>query len=285
MNLQLEIGKAFNTHAVGYEQSAKVQYEIGERLFSRLQYLKMDPKYILDLGCGPGTFSQKIKKLYPNAQVVGFDLAYNMLIQARNKTSEGYLVNGDMMALPFSSNLFDLVFANQVVHWAPSLPLLLAELNRVMNNQGCLMFSTLGPDTFEEIKQAWSSIDTHAHANEFMDMHDIGDILLSQRFLDPVMDAERLTAHFTSCKHLIRTIKAQGVRNIHPQRKRGLTGKDAWRNFEHSIAQFCTSEGKFPLTYEVLYGHAWKAEPSQIEYGNNEVAIPISMIRKAYLAR
>ena len=62
MNVKTEICKTFNTHAPQYEQVAKIQHEIGERLFERLHYLKIQPRYILDLGCGPGVFSQRLKK-------------------------------------------------------------------------------------------------------------------------------------------------------------------------------------------------------------------------------
>lgn len=287
MNLKTEICKAFNDHAIEYEQAAKIQHEIGERLFERLDYLKINPRYILDLGCGPGYFSRRLKKYYPHAQVVGFDLAHLMLKQARAKQGwwqKWQLVNGDMTAMPFPSGLFDLVFANQVIHWSPSLPGVISELNRVMNTQGCLMFSTLGPDTFYELRQAWATIDKHAHVNEFIDMHDLGDCLLAEHFLDPVVDMERLTAHYPTLRHLLQALKSQGVRNIHVARNPGLTGKHLWRDFEQSFSVFCTAQGKFPLTYEVVYGHAWKGEQRRVDKGT-ETMIPVEQLRKTYQTR
>src|SRR3546814_95413 len=158
MNLKKEICNTFNKHASEYELAAKVQHEIGERLFERLHYLKINPRYVLDLGCGTGVFTALLKKHYPKAEIIGLDLAQAMLMQAKKK--QGWrrkwpLVNGDMTALPFADAVFDLVFANQVIHWSDPLSSVIGELNRVMNTQGCLMFSTLGPDTFKELKQAW----------------------------------------------------------------------------------------------------------------------------------
>lgn len=282
MNVKTEICKAFNAHAGHYEQSAKIQHEIGIRLFERLEYLKIKPRYILDLGCGPGYFSKQLKKYYPNASVVGFDLAHAMLKQAKAKQGlwqKWPLVLGDMTSMPFASDLFDLVFANQVIHWSPSLPSLMGELNRVMHAQGCLMFSTLGPDTFYELRHAWASIDNYAHVNEFMDMHDIGDCLLAEHFLDPVVDMEMLKAHYSSFTQLVQTLKDQGVRNVNALRNPGLTGKQSWENFKHSLTKFCTPEGKFPLTYEVIYGHAWKGEQRRTKHGV-ETTISIEQLRK-----
>lgn len=284
MNVNSEICKAFNDRAAQYEKAAVVQYEIGERLFERLQYLTIKPRYILDLGCGPGVFSARLKKYYPHAEVIGFDLAYNMLMQAKSK--QGWLkkwplVAGDMSAMPFASGLFDLVFANQVVHWSPSLASLMREINRVMNKDGCLMFSTLGPDTFCELKQAPQELDKHAHVNEFMDMHDIGDCLLAEHFLDPVVDMEVLTAHYSGLPQLLHALKAQGVRNMNPLRNSGLTGRQSWRRFEQTVTQYLTAQGQYPLTYEVIYGHAWKGEPRHTTEGT-ETLISVEQLRKTY---
>jgi malonyl-CoA O-methyltransferase len=45
-----------------------------------------------------------------------------------------------------------------------------------------LLFSTFGPDTLRELRQAWASADDRVHVNLFMDMHDIGDLLLASGF-------------------------------------------------------------------------------------------------------
>lgn len=280
MNPETEICKAFNRQAPDYEQAASVQKEIGQRLFERLDYLKIDPRYILDLGCGTGMFSRALQKKYPKAQVVGLDLAYAMLCEAKKKQRlwrKWPLVNGNMTRLPFADAVFDLVFANQVLHWASPLNGVLCELNRVMNSNGCLMFSTLGPDTFLELRKAWAQADTWSHSNVFADMHDVGDCLLAERFLDPVMDMERLSVHYADLPSLLRSLKAQGVRHINPDRNPGLTGKKAWQAFEAGYQSLRTSEGKYPLGYELLYGHAWKGEQRRVD-GGVETFIPISRI-------
>lgn len=283
MKLNTEICNAFNKHATDYEQSAKVQTEIGNRLFERLFYLKITPRYVLDLGCGTGIFTPLLKKHYPKAEIIALDLSYAMLLQSKKK--QGFLrrwplINGDMAHLPFADGVFDLIFANQAIHWTQPLGALFEELNRIMNRNGCLMFSTLGPDTFKELKQAWSGVDNYAHSNDFVDMHDIGDCLLAEHFLDPVVDMELLTVHYSSTKQLVQGLKAQGVRNINQERNKGLTGKQSWQAFARNYESLCTSEGKFPLTYEVVYGHAWKGE--QRRKGNTtETFIPIEKIRRS----
>ncbi|MFI4919213.1 MAG: malonyl-ACP O-methyltransferase BioC [Legionellales bacterium] len=285
MTVKNEISKAFNKQAAEYDAAAKVQQEIGARLFERLQYLKIAPKRILDLGCGPGSFSRQLALMYPKAQIVGLDFAHAMLVQAKQKQSwrcKWSLINADMNNMPFSNGMFDLVFANQVIHWSNPLGSVFRELNRVMNVNGCLMFTTLGPDTFKELKAAWASVDEHAHVNDFVDMHDVGDFLMAEQFLEPVIDMEVLSVHYETLPKLLRALKNQGVKNINPQRKQGLTGTSSWNKFVHNYETMRTEKGKYPLTYEVVYGHAWKGEQRKTDKGI-ETMIPVSKLVKVKL--
>ena len=270
MNLNTEIRNSFNRHAKSYEDVAKIQQEIGERLFERLQYLNIQPRYILDVGCGPGYFSQKLKTLYPKAKIVGLDLAYLMVKQAQSKQgwrSRWGLVNADMTSLPFENGTFDLVFSNQVIHWSNPLHIVFGELNRVMAKDACLMFSTLGPDTFKELKLAFDSVDQFSHVNDFMDLHVIGDCLVKEYFLDPVMDMEYIIAKYATVPELVRSIKNQGVKNISSSRHRGLTSKGVWRQFINRMEEQSNLSDGIQLTYEVIYGHAWKGTQTKRDHG------------------
>jgi malonyl-CoA O-methyltransferase len=284
MTVTNELCNAFNNQAENYEKAAIIQHDIGERLFDRLHYLTIKPRYVLDLGCGTGVFFKRLKKHYPNAHIIGLDLAYAMLQQTKTKQGwfrkTGSLINADMTALPFANGVFDLIFSNQVLHWAPEFQTLARELNRVMAVEGCLMFSTLGPNTFMELRQAWSGVDTYQHTNEFMDMHNIGDGLLAEHFIDPVVDMEIVTAHYSSAQNMVRSLKAQGVRNINAARPSGLMGKDSWLRFEEAMRAGCTPAGKFPLTYEVVYGHAWKGRQRRLSQGT-ETRVSVEQLKNS----
>lgn len=272
----LEIGQAFNAHADEYECEAQVQLEIGQRLFERLDYLKITPQRILDIGCGPGTFLRQLQQRYPNAHIVALDIAHNMLSIAKAKQTDSQqwtVLNADMHQMPFAAEQFDLIFSNQVLHWSHSLPMMLQEWQRILRPGGCLLFSTLGPDTFQELKQAFQQVDTYEHVNTFHDMHHVGDCLLGQEFSDPVVDMEMLLAHFSSLSKLLQSLKAQGVKNIHEKRKTGLTGKESWRKFEQYMLLTKTATHKYPLTYEVVYGHAWKPEQGMMQQNQSTISL------------
>lgn len=283
MNVIMEICNAFGSKASIYDATAVVQREIGGRLFERLDYLKIDPRFILDLGCGPGEFSARLKSKYPKATIISFDIALNMLMHTKKKQSwrkKWPLICGDMHALPFRTGSFDLIFASQVIHWAIEIPSLFRELNRIMSPNGCIMFSTLGPDTFKELRYAFSNVDTYSHTNEFMDLHHLGDILVSEQWLDPVIDMEMLHAHYSDLEKLLIGLKSQGVRNINTARPCGLMGRQRWCQFEAAYSQLVTSTGAYPLTYEVIYGHAWKGISHRTNLGT-ETRVSVTQIKRA----
>jgi malonyl-CoA O-methyltransferase len=277
MHPNLRNRNRYQRHAGLFEQTARISHEIGQRLFERLDYLKIKPNYILDLGCGPGIFSKQLRARYPQAIVVSLDDMAIMLAQTKIKQTwrkRWPLIAADMHALPFADGVFDLVFSNQVFHLSSSFPIIVAELSRVMNQQGCLMFSMLGPDTFKEFR-AYSFI----HNVTLTDMHHVGDCLLAEKFLDPVMDMEILTAHYKDLPTLLTSLRTQGVQHQRSVSHQGLIGRKSWQMMMSAANHLRTIDEKFPLTYEVVYGHAWKGMQRRLDKGM-ETFIPISTLRK-----
>ncbi|MDP3559180.1 MAG: malonyl-ACP O-methyltransferase BioC [Legionellaceae bacterium] len=262
MNTIEKISKAFNTAAATYEKTAVLQQEVGSRLRERLHLFKQQPESILDLGCGTGLVLTSLRQQFPKAHIVGLDRSIGMLEMVQKKHrwwSKQPLVQADMERLPFADKSFQLIFANQVVHWTSDWTLLWKELYRVLAPEGCVLFSTLGPDTFRELRQAWSTIDHYAHTNTFLDMHDIGDHLVRAGFSDPVMDMEYVSLRYPSVLALLKSLKSQGVSLTHPERRPGLMGKSVLQQLAEAYPVI--EVGKYPLCYEVIYGHAWKRAP------------------------
>lgn len=278
MTILSEIRRAFDKAAPHYDKTAIIQHEIGSRLFERLDYLRLAPRYVLDLGGGTGYWTTKLKARYPNAMVINLDLSWQMLRQAksgwwRRKKISGVLA--EMSMLPFKSGQFDLVFSNQAVHWAQDLAALYGEIQRVLTEEGCLMASTLGPDTFMEMRQSFSEADSYHHQNDFMDMHDIGDMMLHAGFAEPVVDMEKILSEYPNVMAILKSLKAQGVRNIHSNRLPGLMGRQHWQRFLAAYETRRQTNGTYPLSYEVVYLHGFKGKPKARD---GIVNIPLSSI-------
>lgn len=272
-----QVRRNFACAASGYDQVAVLQREIASRMLERLDYMKIEPDHVLDLGCGTGASLLALGERYPKSHVIGADFCEAMLQTARSKRSclrwqlpflrgkKFSLVSSDAQALPLRSNAVGLVWSNLMLHWLDDPVRAFREMHRVMDVGGLLMFSTFGPDTLKELRGSFS--DGHAHTHRFADMHDYGDMLIECGFADPVMDVEVLTMTYSSLDDLFRDLRQNAAVCALNSRRRGLAGRSAWRtaraNYETLIR-----DGRLPATFEVVYGHAWKAPATRTPEGN-----------------
>ena len=260
-------GKAANT----YDGNAFLQREIANRLFDRLEYIKLAPLSALDIGCGTGYATGKLRERYADANIIGLDIASQMLAAASAQSKSAPWLKrligrapqlswlcGDAEALPFKADSIDLAISNLTLQWCDP-ELVAKEVSRVLKPNGLFMFTTFGPDTLKELRAAFCAIDDKPHVNKFVDMHDIGDILVHSGFADPVMDQEIVTLTYTELKPLLKELKGIGAHNVLSGRSRGLMGRERWQCMVTAYEAF-RKNGRLPATYEVVYGHAWKPE-------------------------
>jgi len=280
------VRRAFGRAAATYEAAAVLQREIGTRMAERLGVVKLEPAAILDAGCGTGEALGEFAVRYPHARRVALDLALPMLAAARGRghasgsllarladrfrgsaplRAPDYLC-GDIVALPFGAGAFDLVWSNLALQWVNELPRAFAEFRRVLRTGGLLTFTTFGPDTLKELRSAFARADRHTHVSRFVDMHDIGDLLLDAGFADPVMEMEHLTLTYATAEAMMRDLRAIGATNATLGRPRGLTGRGRWQAAVGAL-ETMRREGRIPATFEVIYGHAWKAAPKHTADG------------------
>jgi len=128
-----------------------------------------------------------------------------------------------------------------------------------------------------ELRQSWNEVDNYEHTSTFQDMHDVGDALMSAGFQQPVVDTETITLTYTSLSALMKDLKNIGATNAASNRNRGLTGRSTFKKLEKAYQAFRTEDGLYPLTYEVVYGHAWAQAGVEI-VGDGKV-IPIMEIK------
>jgi len=273
------VRRAFDRSAATFDASAAVHSEIRTRLLERLDVVRLQPQTILDLGAGTGHGSRALQERYSRALVVALDLSRQMLVQARRQ--QRWLrpfarVVGDAHRLPFHDAAVDMVFSNLMLQWSSDPDALFAEARRVMRPEGLITFATLGPDSLKEIRGAWSQVDHHTHVHRFIDMHDLGDALIRAGFAEPVMDAERLTITYADSQSLFSELRSTGSVNLSLGRRRGLLGRSSAETFRTAHAQ-TREDGRWPLTLEVVYGHAWTAQPRRRQ-PKGESVVPFGQI-------
>ena len=270
-----QMRRAFSRAAPNYDATAVLQREVCARMLERLEYIKLQPARILDAGSGTGWGTRQLMAKYPAAQMIALDIAIGMLHNAREHTGwwqklfgsqKSTMLCADVEALPIAANSLDMVWSNLAVQWCNDLPATIGDLHRVLKVEGLLMFSTFGPDTLKELRQAFHGVDGHNHLNRFADMHDIGDMLSHGGFAEPVMDMEYLTLTYDDVRSVLQDLKAIGAHNATAGRGQGLMGKNAWKLLVENY-EALRRDGKLPATYEVIYGHAWKPVPKKTADG------------------
>lgn len=251
--------------------------EIAARMHDRLSLVKMTPARVLDAGCGGGHDLGQLQNAYPAAHIVGLDGAAGMLDAARAPASALGKLNsfiskllpsksgvdllcGDFANLPFAPNSLDLVWSNLALHWHPQPDRAFAEWRRVLRVEGLLMFSNFGPDTLREVRTAFAEVDAAPHALPFVDMHDFGDQLVEAGFSTPVMDMEVITVTYDTAGALLADVRALGGNPL-ATRRHGLLGRAAWKRLEEAFERQRRPDGKLGLTFEVIYGHAFRPAP------------------------
>ena len=140
---------------------------------------------------------------------------------------------------------------------------MIARWHALLDTGGFLMFSCLGPDTLRELRQLYSRMDWPAPSHEFTDMHDWGDMLVRAGFADPVMDMERITLTYDTPAALLHELRGLG-RNLHVQRFAGLRARAWKKHLEATVHTQLAEEshaGRLALSFEVIYGHAFKPAP------------------------
>ena len=173
----------------------------------------------------------------------------------------------------------DLLWANMALHMSPDPQTLIQRWHSLVQTDGFLMFSCLGPDTLRELRDLYARQGWPAPAHEFTDMHDWGDMLVQAGFAEPVMDMERITLSFSSSATLLAELRGLG-RNLHPRRFPGLRGR-AWRAALHQAIAAGLPDpdqtGRLRLTFEIIYGHAFKPAPRMAV--QEQTLIPLAQMR------
>jgi len=294
------MARAFGTAADTYDAAAALQNTVRSELLTRVGELQLDPQVVIDLGAGTGAATPLLKARYPQALIAAVDLSPIMLRRAAARI--GWLdrhlpwrrrrydcVAADAGQLPFADGSVELIFSSLMLQWCDDLDATLAEIRRVLSPNGVFIFSSFGPTTLHELRSAWFAVDQYPHVNEFVDVHDLGAALGRAGFVEPVLDVDRLTSHYTDVNALLRSLKAIGARNALDQRNRGLTGKAAYAAMCRAYAALVGSATDIPATWEVVYAccfgssaRAQRTTPSVNSGAGQagEVLVPISRLRK-----
>ena len=158
---------------------------------------------------------------------------------------------GDIEELCFAPNSFDLIWSSSALQWCNDLPKILSMIETILRPGGLFIFSSFGPNTLKELRM----IDNNS-VNMFTDINSITNMLVSNKLLNPLLDAEDFIISYSTIEKFFKDIKGIGASSSSSQLSKGLGGKSKIIKIKKAYEKLRV-EGKLPVTYEVIYGHAW----------------------------
>ena len=245
--------------------------EVARRLADRLSWIRLPVRRWVHWApvCGGAQARALLAAQYPDAACVEVQPDAGILPTTvrtapwwrRFGRAAGRGQGVDVVAAPPEGEA-QLVWANLLADQSADPAALLADWLRALEVEGFVMFSCFGPDTLRELQDLYAELGWPPPVQEFTDMHDWGDRLVTAGFADPVVDMERLTLTYDTPERLLDELRGIG-RNLHPQRFVGLR-TPTWR--AHLLRLLDERLRPAPgeplrLSFELIYGHALKPAP------------------------
>ncbi|MES2624101.1 MAG: malonyl-ACP O-methyltransferase BioC [Pseudomonadota bacterium] len=245
------IARAFGRAAPHYDLHADLQRQVADQLLNLIEP-EFTAKDMIDLGCGTGYCSVKLREQFPDSQLLVLDMAMPMLQTTRQHRIENcMLVCADVQAIPLRDAQFDLMVSNLTIQWCARTEALFTELFRIARPGAKILLSTFGPSTLHEIKTAWARVDDYVHVNEFAPL---ADLLSKAEAAGFGVDGKAVLVErrYTSLQAVGKELKGLGAYNMNSQQAQGFTSRKALAAAEQAFSEQRTAEG-VPVTFEIFY--------------------------------
>lgn len=247
------IRESFERAAASYDAAAVVQREVCRLLLADFA-LHAQPAIILDAGCGTGYGAQLLRRRWPQASLIAVDFAPAMLALAHDACE--FRIAADIEQLPCHAAVFAVWWSNLTVQWCDA-DRVLVEAQRVLHAGGALALSTLGPETFHEMRAAFAGIDGYQHTLTFVAPETLERSLLRAGFSEIRTRRQTIRVHYPDLRTLLRAVKDIGANSLGEGARSGLFGRRAWLAVQAAYERFRTAEG-LPASYDVILAYARK---------------------------
>jgi SAM-dependent methyltransferase len=230
-----------------------------DELVDRLDAVQRDFRSALDLGCGRGHLTNRLRErgldVTPTDAGAGFAAA-----------ADGIQCDEDR--LPFPAASFDLVVSVGVLDSVNDLPGALALARRALRPDGLFLAAFAGAGSLPRLRRAMRAADAaeekgaSARIHPQIDVRAAGDLLTRAGFALPVVDREPLIVRFSSLARLVDDLRGMGATNalagpIRPLGRLGLAAAAA------DFADGAGPDGRTDEQFEIIHLSGWAPAPSQ----------------------
>ena len=258
--------------------------EVARRMAERLDFIKLKAVDYLEWGPGLGDSLAALQAAYPQARAWWLEPTPALRQRAVQRLQKPWwrkLMATAGPQLAQGGEAVQMLWANMALHAAPDKPALLKTWHQLLAVDGFLMFSCLGPDSLVELVRLYESMGWGRPLPAWVDMHDLGDMMVEAGFADPVMDQERLRLTWSDPAKLLADLRSLGG-NVSAARFPGLR-TPRWRGrLLAALERLHGPDGLITLSLELVYGHAFKPVPRPRMSGETHVSLDDmrSMVRR-----
>ncbi len=238
--------------------------EVARRMAERLPVIRLQPQVLLDWDAFLGASASSLAHAYPRARRIAVESdrdprrseSPSPWWSTRRWTGQAQSVSTHQV----EPGQAQLVWSNMGLHLRADPQLVMRQWQAALAVDGFLMFSTLGPGSLLELRALYAAAGWSVPHAPFVDMHDLGDMLIEAGFADPVMDQQQLTLTWASGDALLAELRQIGG-NVSPGRFSGLR-TPRWRaRLVDRLQARATDDGRIALTFEIVHGHAFRPAP------------------------
>lgn len=250
--------QAFSNSAYQYEVLANLQKEIARELVKKIAADETF-SHILDVGMGTGALTNRLCSMFPEAKVVGIDLAEGMLQEAKKKDGTFLMAQANAAALPFKPGTFDVITSNLAYQWVDDLPSAFQSSYAALKPGGKLCCTIFGRNTLEELFLSLEKSGPGGNQiKRLPSKEQIIQALAKAGFQDVDVSDETVKAHFEDMMALIKWLKMIGA-NI--REKDIFVGRDLLaRANAYYKENFGDQWGGVAASYEIIWVNAIKEE-------------------------
>ncbi len=236
MNKEL-IKKRFSKCITTYDENAKIQRRMAEKLFS---YIDTDEfERILEIGCGTGFLTKNAVNKLKFKSYIANDIIGDCQDLIEKLSPKIEFIQGDIEnIIKNSNNRYNLIISNASFQWIEDIENFISILYEKLEKNGILLFSTFGIENFRELSFVLDKNLAYHSAKEYKNM------LKNYNFS---IEEEAHILAFKSPKDVLKHIQLTGVNAINEAK----WTKTDMLNFEKGYNNFCSNRPT--LTYNPIY--------------------------------
>lgn len=175
----------------------------------------------------------------------------------------------DEEVLPLKHSSLDIILNLMTLHTINDLPGALIQIRQALKPDGVFLGAMLGGETLHEIRHLLqqAELETLGGASPrlfpFADKPQMGGLLQRAGFALPVVDSDILTVSYKDSFSLFQDLKNMGETNALAERYKSLTPKSFFIKVEELIAPLKDKDGRFEVSFEIIYLIGWAPHASQ----------------------